>query len=161
MKHGAAMITFTNGGKFEGNFENGDKCGEGKLTFPNGDNIEASYSNDMLNGPGVFNKGGEAIECVWYDDVKIQLKTDKDGSDRMGCAIFLQMLLWLVMGMGVFMYTSGDVEEITTTKCVMAVVFYLAVMVETFTSKTFSYISNVKKQSEIAHYLEKLKKTSP
>lgn len=34
-------------------------------------------------------------------------------------------------------------------------------LVETCCCKTFSYICNIKKQSEIANYLEKLKKTSP
>lgn len=104
------MINFLNGGRFEGTFEKGDKCGPGKLTLPNGDTVVASYTNDMLNGSGVFTKGGKAIDCVWYDDVKIQLKPDRDDGDRMGCGMFLQMLVW-ILGVIMVIMRMGVSEE--------------------------------------------------
>ena len=64
-------MTYANGAVFEGDYIKDERNGPGILKMPNGNRVEAKWSNDMINGEGIYYKGDKAIECVWYDDVRV------------------------------------------------------------------------------------------
>ena len=52
--------------KYEGEFSNNLKNGEGILYLLNGDKFEGMFNNDQINGKGVFTKSnGEVIHGEW------------------------------------------------------------------------------------------------
>ena len=60
--------------RYEGNFENDNKSGEGRLFLSNGEEFKGHFDNDFINGRGVFTtKDGEEISGIWEDNVLVQL----------------------------------------------------------------------------------------
>ncbi len=40
--------------QYEGNFVDGEKCGQGKYTFPKGESYVENFKNDLYDGEGVY-----------------------------------------------------------------------------------------------------------
>lgn len=58
--------------KYEGQFSDDDKNGQGKYTFSNGEYFVGEFKDDLANGPGTFyqKKGGQFVPVsgIWRDN---------------------------------------------------------------------------------------------
>jgi hypothetical protein len=55
--------------KYEGEFSNNVKNGEGTLYLLNGDKFKGMFLNDQVNGKGVYTKSnGEVIHGTWKEN---------------------------------------------------------------------------------------------
>ena len=86
-KQGKGVMTYVNGAVFEGDYIKDERNGPGILKMPNGNRVEAKWSNDMINGEGIYYKGDKAIECVWYDDVRVEINFNDGDKDYVVCYI--------------------------------------------------------------------------
>ena len=58
--------------------------------------IDANWSNDMINGEGkVVKKNGKVIECIFYNNAKVELSSQTEGCyDRAGWSILLTICIY-------------------------------------------------------------------
>ena len=56
--------------KYEGEWKEGMKCGQGKMIYPNGDVYEGEWKNDKRNGKGsiTYSSTGKKENGEWKDD---------------------------------------------------------------------------------------------
>ena len=47
----------------------------------------------MINGEGLYYKGDKVQECVWYDDVKVQLNVKDEDGDYANLYIMGQIMM--------------------------------------------------------------------
>lgn len=75
MRHGNGVLTFANGDKYEGNFENNEIHGKGKYTWTTGDVFEGNFKDGKMNqgdcwysigvkGSGIFDENKLDFEPV-------------------------------------------------------------------------------------------------
>jgi hypothetical protein len=62
----------------------------------------------MINGEGIYVKKGKSINCVWYDDVKFELKSGSD--EGICCDIFgiiFEVAIYALIGFGIISSNSA------------------------------------------------------
>lgn len=119
LRHGVGKLTFLDGSTYFGEWAAGKKSGKGKWTFPNGTYydgmwvndmqhgkgeykqadgcvIQASWENGRLHGEGVYiGADGKSNKATWNYDLMVPDGewAEKDSSDNVCLAIFMQILL--------------------------------------------------------------------
>lgn len=58
--HGVGVFQWSSGGRYEGEYSNGNKHGVGVFTWANGDSYAGAWINDEEHGAGVFSTQGNA-----------------------------------------------------------------------------------------------------
>ena len=58
--HGMGVFAWSSGGKYEGEYANGNKHGAGVFTWANGDSYAGMWQNDEEQGAGVFSTEGNS-----------------------------------------------------------------------------------------------------
>ena len=65
--------------RYEGDWVDGLKQGQGVYTFGNGDTFEGTYENNRRHGPGFLKKiDGEHREENWKEDKLVNFNTVKE-----------------------------------------------------------------------------------
>ena len=71
-KYGKGTMTYSNGAnKYEGDWKDDKKNGQGTYIFPDGEKYEGEFNDDNFNGQGTYTfPDGEKYEGDWKDDKK-------------------------------------------------------------------------------------------
>ncbi len=102
----------------------------------------------MINGEGLYYKDGKPDECVWENDVKFVISSSE--GDRIACSIIIALLFYGSLIPMMLSLMMGSLIMIS-------IILYFVMLCEFYFSKTYKYLGNIRKSSEISQILDQLK----
>lgn len=88
--HGHGLGFYSNGTKYDGEWDAGDKHGMGNYTYPNGERYEGTFSRNKRNGLGTYTwPNGDTYRGYWKDD-----KRNGEGAIKNAKGQVLRSGLW-------------------------------------------------------------------